>query len=68
MKHLKKLTLVTTAAFLFCLTAVSGTINSLPLPSITVETEDNAEPTPLPEKPEINPLADDEEEDCLRTK
>lgn len=68
-KQFKKLTLVTTAAFLFCLTAASGTISSISLPSITIEAEENAEPTPLPEEPEIKPMSDDEmDENNTKTK
>lgn len=68
MKQFKKFTLITTAAFLFCLTATSGTISSISLPSITIDADENNETTPLLEEPEINPLADDEEEDSLRQK
>lgn len=69
MKHSKKLTLITTAAFLFCLTATSGTISSISLPSITIEAEEDAESTPLPEEPEIKPMADDEmDENNTKTK
>lgn len=62
MKQSKKITLVTTAAFLLCLTLASGTLKPLPVPSVTIETEEDAEPTPVPEEPGIKPLADDNEE------
>lgn len=54
-KLLKKISIFTTAAFLFLLTATSNVTPLLPLPGITVEdtTED---------EPEIRPLADDEDE------
>ncbi len=63
MKQFKKFTLITTAAFLFCITATTETISSISFSSITIEAEENAEPTPLPEEPEINPLADENEGD-----
>ena len=64
MKQFKKISLVTTAAFLLCLTLASGTLKPLPVPSVTIETEEDAEPTPTPtpEEPGIKPLADDENE------
>lgn len=68
MKQFKKFTLITTAAFLFCITATTETISSISLPSITIDADENNETTPLLEEPEINPLADDEEEDSLRQK
>ena len=62
MKQFKKISLVTTAAFLLCLTLASGTLKPLPVPSVTIETEEDAEPTPTPEDPGIKPFADDENE------
>lgn len=61
MKQFKKSALVTTAAFLLCLTVASGTLNLISLPSVTIETEGDAEPTPLPAEPEIKPMADENE-------
>lgn len=63
MKHFKKMTFITTAAFLFCLTVASGTISSILLPSITIEAREDAEPTPLPEESDIKPMADDEQDE-----
>lgn len=48
-KQLKKLTLVTSAAFVLCLTIVNGTISTLP--AISVELEEDVT---------FRPLADDE--------
>ena len=60
-KSIKKLSLVTTAALLFLLTAATGAKPSLPLPSITIGTEEGADDiAPLPEEPGIQPMADDE--------
>ena len=59
MKHFKKLALATMAALLLTVTASTSTL--LPLPSIPVGLEE-AEPTPLPEEPDIQPLADDDDE------
>ena len=60
-KSIKKLSLVTTAALLFLLTAATGAKPSLPLPSIAIGTEDGADDiTPVPEEPGIRPMADDE--------
>lgn len=56
MKHFKKLTLVTTAAFLFLLTAVTETSALLPLPGITVENTSDEDTAP-----EVETLADDDE-------
>lgn len=53
-KLLKKFSIITTAAFLFLLTATSNVTPLLPLPDITVEDTTD-------EEPEIKPLADDEE-------
>ena len=61
MKQLKKLTIVSTAAFLFCLTVASGTLHPLPTPSVTIETEEDVKPTPLPQEPGIEPLSDGDE-------
>lgn len=61
-KSIKKLSLVTTAALLFLLTATAGASPSLPLPSIAIETEDDADDImPVPEEPGIQPMADDED-------
>ena len=59
MKHLKKLTLIITAAFLFCLTTVNTSGGLIPLPSVTVDEEqpDNQE------KPDVQPMSDKEDED-----
>lgn len=61
MKHFKKLTLITTATFLFVLTAISNTGNLLPLPGITIGAENTEEETP--EEPDVQPMADDEDDD-----
>lgn len=66
MKLFKKLTLVTTTAFLFCLTIASGTLTSLSVPSIIIDTEEDAESTPLPQKPGIKPMSDGDEADNNR--
>lgn len=60
MKQFKKIVLATTAAFLL-LAATSGTTTLLPLPSVTVGQEE-AEPTPLPEESNIQPLVDEDDE------
>ena len=67
MKHVKKLTLVTTAAFLFCLTAAGETLKPLPMPS-TIEIKEDAELTPLPQEPEIRPLSDENDTNRSGTK
>ena len=58
MKHFKKLTLITTATFLFVLTAISNTGNLLPLPGITIGAENTEEETPeepdTSDEPEIS--------------
>ena len=59
MKQFKKLTLAVVTFFMLLLTVASGTISSLPLPSITVEENGDTEPTPVPE---IAPLADDDDD------
>lgn len=48
-KPLKKLTIVATSAFLFCLTIVSGTVSTLP--AVSIEAEEDVT---------ISPLADDD--------
>lgn len=58
MKHFKKLTLIITAAFLFCLTTANTFGGLIPLPSVTVDEEqpDNQE------KPDVQPMADDDDD------
>lgn len=63
MKQFKKLILIATTAFLFCLTVASSVIKPLPVPSITIETEQDTDPAPLPTEPEIKPMADEDEGD-----
>lgn len=63
MKHFKTLTLATTAALLLLLTTSNTSITLLPLPSITVGEE--AEPTPLPEKSDVQPLVDEDDEEHI---
>lgn len=63
MKLFKKLTLVTTAAFLFLLTAVTDATPMLPLPGITIDKDANDDT--LPKKPEIRPMADDSEDEDI---
>ena len=53
-KLLKKLSIFTTAAFLFILTATSNVTPQLSLPGITVEDTTDKEP-------ETKPMADDED-------
>ena len=61
MKYFKKLTMVTTSAFVFLLTAVTGASQRLPLPSITIEAEEDADDiTPTPDELGIRPMADDD--------
>ena len=61
----KKISLVLTTAFLFCLTIISGT-TTLRLPSIVANQENVTAPTPFPEESEITTLADDDDERSLR--
>lgn len=58
MKQFKKLTLITTAAVLFCLTAVCNTGSLILIPSVTLE-----EQTDDKEHPDIQPMSDQTEED-----
>lgn len=66
MKHfkgIKKITFVATVAFLFLLTATTGTVKAITLPAITVE-EQEKQPT----KPSIQPMTDEEKLENDKTK
>ena len=60
MKHFKKLSLTTVAALLLLLAVTGGT--SPTLPSVPVDKE-NILPTPQPEEPSFQPLADEDDDE-----
>lgn len=64
LKHVKKITLVTTTTFLFILTATSGTTPVLPLPGITIETGDTIDL----KQPDIQPMSDEDDEQTEQKK
>lgn len=51
-----------TATLLLLLTIAGGTTTPLTLTSVSTNQESELNPTPLPEDPAIQPMADDEKE------